>query len=127
MLQLTFDVNELLYYSKLVHIEFKEKKLRKICDSDRELQKSYGKNGACKIRSRLDDLQAASSLEVMRNLPGRCHELTADRKGQLSLDVEQPYRLIFEPWGDGVQTKVDGGLDWRSVKAVRILEIHDPH
>lgn len=110
-----------------MHIEFKDKKLRKIFDSDRELQKSYGKTGALKIRSRLDDLQAAKSLEVMRNLPGRCHELTADRKGQLSLDIEQPYRLIFEPWGDDVQRKTDGGLDWNSVKAIRILEIFDPH
>lgn len=70
------------------------------------------------IRRRLDDLRAAPNLEVMRNLPGRCHELKADRQGQLSIDLDGPYRLIFRPAHDPAPRKADGGLDWTKVTAV---------
>jgi plasmid maintenance system killer protein len=110
-----------------VEITFESKKLQKSCNSDKELLKDYGKNCARKIRARLDDLQAAATLEVMRSLLGRCHELKGDRKGQLSLDLEHPLRLVFRPAGDGVQYKEDGGLEWNSVKAVQIIEVVDTH
>ena len=75
---------------------------------------------------RLNELHAASNLECMRELPGRCHELHGDRTGQLSIDVKQPYRLIFEPVGDDI-LKADGGLDWSKVTTIRILEVEDTH
>ena len=108
-------------------VTFSTRKLQKTCNSDRGLVKEYGPNCAKRIRTRLDDLNAATTLEVFRSLPGRCHELVGDRKGQLSIDVEHPLRLLFEPVGDGVQYKADGGLDWRSVKAVLIIGVEDTH
>lgn len=63
------------------------------------------------IRRRLDDMDAAGTLEDMRHLPGRCHELRSDRDGQLSLDLVHPQRLIFPPADKPVPTKPDGGLD----------------
>lgn len=110
-----------------MEVTFKNKKLLKTCNSDSELQKAYGKNCTKKFRARLDDLAAASTLEVFRSMPGRCHELKGDRKGQLSLDLEHPLRLLFEASGDDVQYKEDGGLDWKSVKSVVILEVKDTH
>jgi len=90
--------------------------------------RAYGKDGASKLRRRLDDLAAAASLEVLRPpFPGRCHELKGDRKGQLSLDLSHPYRLVFLPTGDGVQKKEDGGLDWNSVRAIEVLGVEDTH
>jgi proteic killer suppression protein len=62
----------------------------------------------------------------MRNLPGRCHELKGDREGQLAIDLNQPYRIIFEPVGEELY-KDDGGLDWNLVKSIRILSIEDYH
>ena len=53
-----------------MEITFKNKKFQKICHSEKELIKQYGKNCARKIKSRLDDLHAAASLEVFRTLPG---------------------------------------------------------
>jgi len=79
------------------------------------------------IRRRLDDLRAAANLEVMRNLPGRCHELKGDRAGQLSLDLDGPYRLIFCPEHDPVPIKNDGGLDWSQVTTVVMIEVVDTH
>ena len=89
--------------------------------------REFGKICARKIKARLDDLQAAAALEDMRNLAGRCHELKGDRKGQLSLDLQHPRRLIFVPGGDKVATKEDGGLDWGSVSAVEIIGVEDTH
>jgi plasmid maintenance system killer protein len=79
------------------------------------------------IRRRLDDLRAAPSLEVMRNLPGRCHELKAEREGQLSIDLDGPYRLVFRPAQDPLPKKSDGGLDWTKVTAVSIMEVTNTH
>lgn len=110
-----------------VEVTFKSEKLQKVCNSEKELLKSCGKICARKFRARLDDLKAASTLEAFRSLPGRCHELKGDMKGQLSLDLEHPLRLIFEPSGEGVQLKEDGGLDWKSVKAIVILGVEDTH
>lgn len=67
-------------------------------------------------------------LSDIRNLPGpRCHELTGDREGQLSVDLDHPYRLLFEPADDPIPIKPDMGLDWTRVTAVRILEVTDTH
>ncbi len=60
-------------------------------------------------------------------LPGRCHELTGDRARQLSIDLDHPYRLIFEPVEEPPPLKRDGGLDWSAVLAIRIIGIEDTH
>lgn len=63
----------------------------------------------------------------MPTLPGRCHELTADRKGTLSIDLDGPYRLIFKPAESPPPAKPDGGLAWDLVTAIEILEVEDTH
>lgn len=79
------------------------------------------------IRWRLDDLKAADLLEDLRNLSGRCHELTGDRAGQLSLDLRGPYRLLFTPAEEPVPTNAEGGLDWARVTAVEVIRMEDTH
>ena len=73
-------------------------------------------------------MQAATSLEQIRSLPqARCHELKGNREGQLSVDVKNPYRLLFRPIGNPVPRKPDGGLDWEKVDSIMILEVDDTH
>ena len=110
-----------------MEIVFSSRKLEKLCNDSKIMTKTWGPIQAKKLRQRLDELRAASTLETMRNLPGRCHELLHDRAGQLSLDLEHPYRLIFEPANDPVPRKQDGGLNWTAVTAVRILGVVDTH
>ena len=77
---------------------------------------------------RLDQLQAADTLDDLAKLPGaRCHELTADRKGQLAVDLVHPKRLIFMPDHDPTPEKPDGGLDWQKVTRAIVIEIVDYH
>ena len=74
------------------------------------------------------ELRAAQTLADMSRLPpARCHELGLDRKGQLSVDLAHPYRLIFMPDHDPVPAKPDGGLDWTEVTRVLIVEVVDTH
>ncbi len=80
------------------------------------------------LRSRLEDLIAAPTLEYMRNISqARCHELKGNRAGQLAVDLKQPKRLIFEVLDDPIPMLPSGGLDWASVGSIRILEITDYH
>ncbi|HET6384632.1 MAG TPA: type II toxin-antitoxin system RelE/ParE family toxin [Armatimonadota bacterium] len=97
--------------------------------SDQKLRvRSYGPRRAELIQQRLDELRAAEALEDIRRIPGpRCHELKQNRQGQLSVDLDHPYRLLFEPANDPVPRTPDGGLDWSQVNAVRILEVINTH
>jgi plasmid maintenance system killer protein len=110
-----------------LEISFADKKLEKVCQNQRLLVKMHGPTQARKLRQRLDDLQAAVALDVMRRLPGRCHELTGDRAGQFALDLTHPYRLIFEPDHNPAPRKQDGGLDWTAITAVCIIGVEDYH
>jgi proteic killer suppression protein len=54
------------------------------------------------------------TLADMRTMPGRRHELHGDRAGELSLDLDHPYRLLFRPMADPDRGP-GGGLDWAAV------------
>jgi proteic killer suppression protein len=108
-------------------ILFSSTKLEKECCDSKVRRKRYGEERGRWLGRRLDDLRAAETLAVMRPLPGRCHELTANLKGLLAIDLDGPYRLIFEPAHDPVPVDSDGGLIWEHVTAIRILRIEDYH
>ena len=110
-----------------VDIAFATAKLEKQCNDSKAGVRAFGPKCAKKLRLRLDDMRAARNLEDCRHLPGRYHELTGDRKGQIAADVEHPKRLIFKPAHDPPPKKRDGGLDWNKVTAVIVLEIEDYH
>jgi proteic killer suppression protein len=76
--------------------------------------------------TRLSDLRAASTLAVMRNLPGRCHELKGGRQGQFALTVAGGRRLVIEP-ADGWPETEEGSDPWAAVDTIRVLEIVDYH
>lgn len=81
-----------------------------------------------KLQQRLMELRAADTLADISHLPpARCHELTGNRSGQLSVDLEQPYRLIFIPAEGPSRVKKDGGLSWEHITAIEIIEITDTH
>lgn len=109
----------------LVDILFRTKKLGKACSDDAKALKEFGAHRAKKLRQRLDDLDAADNLQVMTTLPGRFHPLKGDRAGQFSLDLDGPYRLIFEAVHPDNETL--SPTDWLDVTTVRILRIEDTH
>ncbi|NOT60879.1 MAG: killer suppression protein [Acidobacteria bacterium] len=109
-------------------IDFLDKKLGKQCNEQALLVRKQGAHRAKLLRRRLDEFAALDTLEEIRLLPqARCHELVKNRAGQLSVDLDHPYRLIFEPAHDPIPRNVDGGLDWKQVTAILIIGIEDTH
>lgn len=106
---------------------FESKQFAEVCSSRKAMVRTFGTERAKKIERRLQQLSAATVLEDLRHAPGRCHELTADRGGHLSLDLDHPHRLVFRPASDPPPTKPDGGMDWTRVDAVTVVEIADTH
>ena len=109
-------------------ILFQDQKLAKMCNDESLLRRKHGPRRAKLLRRRLDEFRAAENLEVLRSLPQvRCHELKGNREGTLAVDLDHPYRLIFEPANTPVPRKPDGGLDWMRVTVIRVLAVEDYH
>ena len=109
-------------------IYFRTKRLQKICSKTNEAIKKLGPKMARKLQQRLMELKAASCLaDISKIPPARCHPLSGNRDGQLSVDLDHPYRLLFIPADDPIPFTQDGGLDWTKVSEIEIIEIIDPH
>jgi plasmid maintenance system killer protein len=108
-------------------IVFKEEKFRKECNDYRLLQARRGTAQAKLIKRRLDDLRAVENLAVIRQLPGRCHELKGNRAGQLSIDLDGPYRLLFEPIMNPDVETTNSNLDWAKVTSIKIWGVENTH
>jgi proteic killer suppression protein len=94
------------------------------------LQSKYGANRANRaklILRRLDDLTDVGNLEESRHIPGKCHELLGDRKGQWAMHLDGPYRLVFTPHNDPIPENDNGQYLWIEILAVEILEVVDYH
>lgn len=96
-------------------------------ENPRKVKAAYGEPSAKKLQNRLDDLHAAPSMETMRSLPGSWEELKGDRKGQFSARLQDGRRLIVRPQKEPPPTKPDGGLDWRAIDGLYIVEVVDYH
>lgn len=109
-------------------IYFRARKLQKVCNNAKLSKKELGHEMARKLQQRLMELKAASCLDdISRVPPPRCHQLSGNRNGQLSVDLKHPRRLYFIPANDPIPETEDGGLDWRKVTEIEIIEIFDPH
>jgi proteic killer suppression protein len=110
-----------------VDITFDNTRLEKLINDTKQLQKEFGIVMADIIRLRMDDLSSVKTLEDVRNLPGKYHELTSDRKGQIATHLKQPKRLIFVPDHDPIPINEGGGMDWKKINRIKIIEITDYH
>lgn len=110
-----------------MQISFKSKKLHKQLTQSSELRK-LGPKRKKLVKLRLSQIEASDNLAVLKRLPGpRLHPLKGDRQGQLSMDLDHPYRLILVPDHNPIPELETGGMDWESITAVTIIEITDTH
>lgn len=110
-----------------MEVSFQTKKLEKLALDEKKCLKELGKLRSGLFLRRLQELYRASSLEDVRHLPGRYHELTGNRKGQWACDLDQPYRLVFVPHEDPIPTDENGRYIWIEIKAIEIVEITNYH
>ncbi len=79
-----------------MHVIYRTKKLKKVCEKRIEGVKKYGLEMGRIIPIRIDQIKAASSvLYLVQYKIGRCHALKGDREGQYAMDLVHPYRLVF--------------------------------
>lgn len=108
-------------------IQFDTDTLAREYNNTKLLLKKHGEARAKAIRRRLDALRAAAVLDDLRNAAGRLHELKGGRKGQFSLDLDGPYRLLFVANHSPVPARPEGGIDWTRITAVTILGVENTH
>lgn len=85
-------------------IEYRTQKLRKVCTLASVAQRKYGAEMAFQIQKRIQEIDAAESVEQMvQYCIGRCHPLKGDRTGQFAVDLVQPHRLVFTVTKNGIE------------------------
>jgi plasmid maintenance system killer protein len=106
-------------------------KLRNAIEDEAACRRRYGSDMAKKIKLRLAALRAADSLADFwppKSGPERCHELEGGRAGTFSMDLKQPYRLLFTPGEETPpQDRSDEQKRWQSITSIDILAIEDTH
>lgn len=111
-----------------VDIHFKSKKLQRILTNEREITKHYGADRARLIMRRYFFLEAADNLTQVPNTPPmRMHQLSGRLEGKFAVDVDERWRILFEPASGPVPKREDGGIDLCQISAIRILDITDYH
>lgn len=113
--------------SRIIDINWSNRKLEKACTTDKAGQRKWGAKQWPVLRRRLMALRGAPSLAAMSGLPGGCHALTADRRGQFAVDLWGPFRLIFAPDHESIPTLDDGALDLVRITRIKVLEVVDYH
>lgn len=108
-----------------MNIGFANKKLRKLCEKSAVAQKELGTDCARKLKTRMDDLEAASCVADL--VAGNPHPLRGDRAGQFSVDLAGGWRLVFAPDNEPCPHREDGSIDWSAVTIICIEYIGDYH
>ncbi len=108
-------------------IDFDNNELKKCANNDIYRQRKMGAVRGRIYKQRLDELNTADSYEDLRYLPGNYHELKNVRKGQWAVDMDNPYRLVFEPQELPVPVDSSGKYVWSEIRSVRIIEIINYH
>ena len=109
-----------------MEVSFDDSKLQAIAEDTRSLTKTYGDKNAKRIQERLNALRAVDNVLELEPLPGNWHELRSNRSGHWAASLVQPKRIVIRPTPP-IPTKDDGGVDWREVRKVTVVEIVDYH
>jgi plasmid maintenance system killer protein len=112
-------------------VSTRDNRLRAALQDESVCRKRYGSEMAKKLKIRRASLRAATSLAVFwppKSGPERCHELEGDLAGTFSIDVKQPYRLLFVPIEEEASPdRSDEQQRWASITAIELLRIEDTH
>jgi plasmid maintenance system killer protein len=114
-----------------MEIYVSDRQLRKAFDDQALCKRRFGADMTKKLFLRLAALCAADSLAVFwppKSGPERCHELIGDRAGIFSIDLKQPYRLLFKVHDEVPPPEgSDERERWKTTTAIEILAIEDTH
>lgn len=106
-------------------LEFKSRKIKKLCENPKEAQKEYGSQIGCKLTLRVNELRAATSLLDISKLSrvNGFHSLHGDREGEYAVDLVHPFRLVFR----SIIDDDNNTGDLSSIDIIRIEEVVNYH
>ena len=114
-----------------MELSTRNKGLKAALKSERDCLGHFGADICKKIQPRLAALSAADSLGDFwppNSGPERCHELKGDRIGTFSVDLKQPFRLLFQPVDQVIpDDRSDERARWNNIKAIELLTVEDTH
>ncbi len=109
----------------------KDNKLKAVLEDEAVCKKRFGVAMSKKVTVRLAALRAAESLAAFwppNSGPERCHELKGDLAGTFSIDLKQPYRLLFDPIEENpTHDRSNEQERWGSITAIKVIGIEDTH
>src|SRR5690242_21744122 len=113
-----------------MELHISDKSLRRALEAE-ALERRYGADMAKKLVLRLAALRAAESLADFwppKSGPERCHELKGTRTGTFSIDVKQPFRLLFKAAEEPPESDPpDEQKRWKLITGIEVLGIEDTH
>jgi len=110
-----------------MNITFADEKLKKYANNIRLANKKLGPKRSKIYQRRLQDMADAESFDDLKHLPGRFHQLKADRADHWACDLDQPYRLVFMPGETPIPKDQHGKQLLSEIRIVEIQEITNYH
>lgn len=111
-----------------MEIEFRTKKLKKLCESSREATEKYGDQNAKKLIQRIKEIEANESVAMLMIIPqARCHKLKGDKKELFSVDLRHPLRLLFKSFGKIEDYIEKGNIRFEKITKITIWSVEDTH
>ncbi|MDD5689860.1 MAG: type II toxin-antitoxin system RelE/ParE family toxin [Caldisericia bacterium] len=107
-----------------MYIEFRNKKIEKICNNFEIAKKKYNVTVAKKIVQRLNEFRASKNFKIFCSLKiRRCHKLSGDYDEKFAVYLDGKTRLIFSIISD----KDLHDINFEEVLGVIIEEVTDYH
>ena len=114
-----------------MEISTQDRNLRKAIENEGFAKRRYGEAMAGKLRLRIAAMRAAETLADFwppNSGSERCHELKGDLKGLFSINLNQPFRLIFAPVEvNPPKDRLDEQERWKNIVEVELKEISNTH
>lgn len=108
-----------------LELAFAEKPLRQLCENEVIAKRKLGVTVAGKLKRRLADLRAASSVKDL--VVGRPRELEGVYQSQMAVDLCDGYRIVFCANHNTVALLESGAINWAMVSRIKILRIESDH
>lgn len=107
-------------------LEFKSKKLKKLCEDPKIAQIELGPQIGIKLTLRVNEFRAAKNLnDIAKNSAvNGFHPLSGDRKNEFAVTLKEPHRLVFSI--NNEETNLED-LTYNDIEFIKIEEVIDYH
>lgn len=108
-----------------MELTFADKEFRDLCLNETLAKQTLGKPLAEKLKARLADLAAVSTVSDLFMLPGSPRELANDKRGHMVVDLVNGYMLVFKSGHIKERILTSGDIDWSRVRRIKILGLEN--